>query len=495
MVGVCAMLPAASASVGVAHGENRTDATRDAVGSFALQLVTPKGSDAVEIERFIGISADFRACAVSTDGGLKVLDLRTGKPMASPMWDRDWGTPQSVAFGSNVLAVLAGKETYRRSLKLFSEKTGELEQNIRGALGSVGFCRDGSILAFTEFRNGGHYLVLRDVKQKKTVADVRIGDSGQTALAASAATVAAYESHRDQITLVNAETGAVVKKIAAGEFRKRKDSGRNRPALAVSARGELIVCNADDLVVLYDVKARDVSQKLEGHLDAISAVALAPDGKTVASAALDKTVRFWSVHGGKEVYIIKSLPRFPSGLVFSSDGTKIALVYGDRAEIRGLDAVNVAVKKRQAEHDAAAAREKAQRAEKAKHRRAMLAKQALADLRSPKLEDREEAIRLVTRIKEIGGQAAPLLVTLLADRECREDATNALAGIGKAAVPELIKGLGHKNVFVRLGSARALGRIGADANEAIASLKERARKDTSINVREAAQAAVRQITR
>jgi HEAT repeat protein len=65
--------------------------------------------------------------------------------------------------------------------------------------------------------------------------------------------------------------------------------------------------------------------------------------------------------------------------------------------------------------------------------------------------------------------------------------------IGKPAVPDLIKGLADNNQFVRLWSAHALGRIGPDASDAASVLGDLARSDASINVREAAQAALAKI--
>jgi len=39
----------------------------------------------------------------------------------------------------------------------------------------------------------------------------------------------------------------------------------------------------------------------------VSAVAFSPSGETVASAAKDKTIRFWNVKEGKEIGVLKKL--------------------------------------------------------------------------------------------------------------------------------------------------------------------------------------------
>ena len=117
----------------------------------------------------------------------------------------------------------------------------------------------------------------------------------------------------------------------------------------------------------------------------------------------------------------------------------------------------------------------------------------LADLRSDNTAKRRDAIAAAGELGDSAKQVTLTLVALLADKEDREAAYNSLVAIGKPAVPDLIKGLEHKNLFVRLWSAHALGRIGPAASSAVPGLTERVRSDTSQNVREAARAALQKI--
>lgn len=147
----------------------------------------------------------------------------------------------------------------------------------------------------------------------------------------------------------------------------------------------------------------------------------------------------------------------------------------------------------QAERDQKAAAAKKDREAEVVRQRDARVNRIAADLRSDIPKTRRAAIKAAGELGEHGKAVAARLVAILADKEYRDAAFEALVHVGKAAVPELIKGLDNKNQFVRLWSAHALGRIGPAASDATPVLRERARSDASINVRDAAQAALAKI--
>lgn len=74
----------------------------------------------------------------------------------------------------------------------------------------------------------------------------------------------------------------------------------------------------------------------------------------------------------------------------------------------------------------------------------------------------------------------------LTKNEDRQAAAEALASVGKSAVPALLKSLDHADWQVRAAAVFALGQIGSEASEAKARLQKIAAKDENSSVRDAA---------
>src|SRR5947209_444543 len=70
--------------------------------------------------------------------------------------------------------------------------------------------------------------------------------------------------------------------------------------------------------------------RLTGHTNTVLAVAVSPDGKSLASAGADKSIRFWEVATGKPGRVIRHTHEVYA-LAFSPDGKRLASGGADRA--------------------------------------------------------------------------------------------------------------------------------------------------------------------
>src|SRR5262249_45835640 len=73
-------------------------------------------------------------------------------------------------------------------------------------------------------------------------------------------------------------------------------------SVAFSPDGKTVVSGSIDRTVrLWDVATGQSLRTLQGHTDAVESVAFSPDGKTVVSGSRDGTLRLWAVLSGQDL--------------------------------------------------------------------------------------------------------------------------------------------------------------------------------------------------
>ena len=326
----------------------------------------------------VAFSPDGRTLAASGSGSSVILwDLQSGAQQNR--FSTKVGTVTSISFSPDGTKMAAGsrdssrgsnfKRTFKdQVVKVIDVRTGEDLMVLKGhtsAVSGVAFSPDGSRLASTSddhlvkvwdansgmelltiqehhsppccvaFSPDGLYLATGSEDRVIHVSEVRTGKRVQT-FQGHTLPVTAVAFTPDGHRLVSGSRDQTMKVWDVHGTNQPLDFGDStaRPFFntAVSLDGRLLAAGGQDndrLSHVWDLKTGKLVHLLGGHQGGIPGVAISPDGRQLATASLDDTVKVWDLKTGTLKRTLKGHTFMVYRVEFSADGRVLASGGGD----------------------------------------------------------------------------------------------------------------------------------------------------------------------
>ncbi len=102
-------------------------------------------------------------------------------------------------------------------------------------------------------------------------------------------------------------------------------------SVAFSPDGKMLAsASSDETIRLWDVASGESRRELKGHTNRVRNVVFSPDGKMLASGSEDETIRLWEVASGESRRELKGHTNWVNSVAFSPDGKMLASASSDQ---------------------------------------------------------------------------------------------------------------------------------------------------------------------
>jgi WD40 repeat protein/tRNA A-37 threonylcarbamoyl transferase component Bud32 len=271
------------------------------------------------------------ALGLSLGGGgawtAEILDAATGDVITVFPAQRANATITGVSFSADGKLFTAASED--QTVRLWDTGSWTSRATLIGRLVSVAFCLPGNKQAVTAGKDGFVRLwKVEEAKGARGQLEVERKFLDQLVTARRGAFTA---NNALFLSLAPDGEGVVVDPLRPAVLRRFSTPIRNSTRVAVGPEATIAAIGREDgRVTLWNTDQNRSSGEVQlAESQAVTAVALSPDGKWL-TARNDKGIfRFWETAGQKELPEWRDLPKQPGTLCFSPDGTFLACGQGD----------------------------------------------------------------------------------------------------------------------------------------------------------------------
>ena len=272
------------------------------------------------------------------DGTIRLWEASSGQPLA--ILDGHTGAVYSVAFSPNGQTLASG---HYGEILLWNVETGQLQTTLKGHenfVYSVAFSPDGHTLA----SGSGTRAIWGDFTVR--LWDVETGQQ-KASLKGHGTTIWSVAFSLDGQTLASGGKDGTVRLWDVGSgYPKAILKGHTDwvHSVAFLPDGHTLASGSlDGTVLLWDISPYinitlqsivDTDQPLatlapEGRTGWVYSVAFSPDGQTLATGSMDKTIRLWDVETRQQMATLEGHTDWVHSVAFSPDGQTLASSSGD----------------------------------------------------------------------------------------------------------------------------------------------------------------------